>query len=172
MAKKIDICSGEYAAKWCLSDFYEESEQKLRAVLASGEDFDTGWWGCKKEIDYARICREGGALTVEVSCHMDDLYESEDLIYDALWEECRIKDELPDDIIASITDACIDAGLNDESSAEDALPQWATFEDICVCLERLTGEAVLENKAMYAELRAIVREHVAYMNGEKNGTEE
>lgn len=167
MAKEIDICYGMYAAKYCLSDFYEESEKKLRDAIASSEDFDTGWWGCKKEINYARICRENGAVTVEVACHMDDLYESDDLIYDALWEECRSEEELPDDILDSIRDAAIDSGLNDESSAEDFLPQDATYEDICECLDRLEGEAEAENTEMYNMLRAIVKDAVEYMKEEK-----
>ena len=102
--KEIDITYGEYAAKWGLTDLYPESEDKLRQALLSGEDFDTGWWGCKKEIRYCRITQEIGMITVEVSAHMDDLWESDDLIYDALWETTKQEDELPEEIIDSIRD--------------------------------------------------------------------
>ena len=167
MAKEIDICYGMYASKWGLTDFYEESEQKLKDALASGEDFDTGWFGCKKEIRYARICRENGAVNIEVSCHMDDLYESDDLIYDALWEECGTEDELPEEIIDSIRDAAYDSDLNDESGVEETLPQDASYEDICECLSRLENEAERENTEMYNILRDIVKAHVEYMKGEQ-----
>jgi len=90
--KEIDIAenTGEYASKWGISDFYEEAEQSLRDALASGEDFDTGWFGCKKEINCAQIVREGGEITVCVSAHMDDLWDSEDLIYDTMKEEVEL----------------------------------------------------------------------------------
>lgn len=165
--KEIDICYGMYASKWGLTDFYEESEQKLKDALASGEEFDTGWFGCKKEIRYARIMRDDEDITVEVSCHMDDLYESDDLIYDALWEECHTEEELPDDIIDSIRDAACDSNLNDESCVEETLPQDASYEDICECLSRLEDEAERENTEMYNILRAIVKAHVEYMKGEQ-----
>ena len=161
--KDIDICYGMYASKWGLTDFYEESEKKLKDALASGEDFDTGWWGCKKEIRYARICRENGAVTVEVSCHMDDLYESDDLIYDALWEECRTEEELPDAIIDSIRDAAIWDGIEDSTEMSDTLPHDASFDDIVAKIDRIEEWAEAKNKEMYGKLRAIVKAHVEYM---------
>ena len=36
--KKIELTSGEYAAKWSLTDFYEGAEALLRAAIESGED--------------------------------------------------------------------------------------------------------------------------------------
>lgn len=165
--KDIDICTGMYASQWCLTDFYEKSEQKLRDAIASGEEFDTGWWGCKKEIRYARIMRDDEDVTVEVSCHMDDLYDSEDLIYDALWDECRTEEELPDDIIASITDAAIDDGLNDGAEMSDTLPRDASFDDIVAKIDRLEEWCESKNTEMYNRLRAIVKAHYEYMKGEK-----
>ena len=162
----IDICSGEYASKWGLTDFYEESEQKLKDALTSGEDFDTGWFGCKKEINYARICRENDRVTVEVSAHMDDLWDGDALIYDALWEERHTEEELPDRIIDSIRDAAIDDGLDDHTDITDALPADATFEQIVELIGKLEVEAMDANAEMYNRLRGIVAVHYEYWKGE------
>ena len=165
--KDIDICYGYYASHWGLTDFYEESNAKLVNVLNSGEDFDTGWFGCKKEINYARICRDGDTLIVQVSAHMDDLWEEDDLIYDALWEECHTEEELPECILESIRDEAIDVGIDERSEAEETLPADASFEDILAVIERLEGEAMNSNTEMYKQLRAIVKAHYEYMKGEK-----
>ena len=165
--KTINICHGEYASKWSLTDFYEESEQRLRDAIESGEDFDTGWWGCKKEIRYARVCREDGHISIEVSCHMDDLFDGDDLIYDALWEETRTEEELPDDIIDSIRDAAIDDGIDDHTDIADALPAYASFDQVVGMIDRFEGYAEAENNSMYQRLCGIVAAHVEYMKGAK-----
>lgn len=162
--KEIDITYGAYAAKWGLTDMYPESEDKLRQALLSGEDFDTGWWGCKKEIRYCRISREEGTITVEVSTHMDDLWESEDLIYDALWETTRQEDELPEEIIDSIRDAAIFDGIDDHSDVEDTLPADASYEDVLSLIDRMENQAEECAESMYKTLCEIVKAHVEYMN--------
>lgn len=153
-----------------MTDFYPEAEQKLKDALASCEDFDTGWWGCKKEINYARVRREDGAIIVEVSAHMDDLYDycsSPDLIYDALWEECHTEEELPDDIIDSIIFAAINDGIDDHTDICDALDSDATFDDVCFMLARFEAYAMAENRSMYLRLRDIVAAHYEYLKGER-----
>lgn len=162
--KHIDICTGMYASQWCLTDFYEKSEQKLRDALASGEEFDTLWWGCKKEIHYARIMRDDEDITVEVSCHMDDLFDGDGLIYDALWEECHTEEELPDNIIDSIRDAAIDERIDDHTELSGSLPANATFDEVVAMIDRLEDDAEAENDSMYQRLRGVVAAYVAYMN--------
>lgn len=154
--RDIDICYGLYAAKWGLTDFYEESERKLRDALNSGEDFDTGWWGCRKEIRYARIVRKNGEICVSVSCHMDDLYEEDDLIYDALWEERHTEEELPDYLIDLIRDAAIDEGLEDCTEVSGNLPAGATIDHVAAMITLLEEAAERQNTEMYDRLRAIV----------------
>ena len=172
MAKEIDICYGMYASHWGLTDFYKESEQKLKDALASDEDFDTGWWGCKKEIRYARIVREDGKITVEVSCHMDDLFDEDggnpDLIYDALWEERHTEEELPDEIIDSILDEAMELQIDDSSSAKGTLPAYALLCDVVSLIEKLEVEAESKNTDMYTRLRGIVAEYYDYWKGEQN----
>lgn len=163
--KHIDITehTGYYASKWGISDFYEEVEADLREALASGEDFDTGWFGCKKEISYAQIIREEGEITISVTCGMDDLWEEEDLIYDALWEMTEIEKELPEEIIDSIREAACDEQIDDHTTLTETLPGSASYEDVVALLDKLEGEASNSNHEMYKELCEIVKGHVEYM---------
>lgn len=149
--KEIDISHGVYAAKWGLSDFYEDSEAKLREALASGEDFTTEW-GCKKEIRYATLTKEGDTISLLVSCHMDDLYEEDDLIYDALWARLRSEEELPEEIIDSIREVAADEWMHDYAEASAELPASATFEEICAKLEELETDAEKENDETFNHL--------------------
>lgn len=149
--KEIDISVGEYAAKWGISDFYEDSEELLREALESGEDFTTEW-GCKKEIRYATLTKEGETISLRVVCNMDDLYESDDLIYDALWSRLRVEERLPDELIDSIREAAADEWMNDSAEATAELPASSTFEEICAKLYELTDEAEKENDETFKEL--------------------
>lgn len=165
--KTIDIAehTGEYASKWGLTDFYPEAEADLRKALESGEDFETDWFGCKKEIRYAKITSEQEKITIEVSAHMDDLWEEDDLIYDALWEVSKIEDELPEEIIDSIRDAAI-YDIDDHTNLDVTLPRSATWDEIIKAIENLEYEAEANNHRMYLELCEIVKAHVEYMNTE------
>lgn len=62
---------GGDGAKWGPGDWYGDFHAELIRALKSGEDFDTGWYGVKKEIQSARIWREGRKLCVEVSVSND-----------------------------------------------------------------------------------------------------
>lgn len=155
--KNIDICDGDYAAKWGISDFYEDSEELLRNALASGEDFTTEW-GCKKEIRYGLLTKEGDKITLRVSCHMDDLYESDDLIYDALWARMKKEEELPDEIIDSIREVASEEWLRDYSEACAEIPASSTFEEICQKLDELTAEAEKENDETFNHLCDMVED--------------
>jgi SAM-dependent methyltransferase len=64
------------AAKWGVSDFYEDTREGLLRALQSGEAFDTGWYSVKKEIESGRVYREDGAphgmtITCEAACSDD-----------------------------------------------------------------------------------------------------
>lgn len=58
-------------AKWDVSDFYEEPKDAIVAALQSGEDFDTGWYGVKKEIQSGHVQRKGSEITCEASVSND-----------------------------------------------------------------------------------------------------
>ena len=160
----IDIAekSGEYASKCGLTDFYPEAEEILRGLLDSGEDFETDWFGCKKEIRYAKITRSKNETVIQVTAHMDDLYESDDLIYDALWEVTKTEDELPEEIIDSIREAAY-YDVDDHTEMFISLPRSAPFDEIVRAMEYLEYKVEANNHRMYLELCEIVKAHVQYM---------
>lgn len=172
--KTIDIAekSGEYASKWGLTDFYPEAEAELKKALESREDFETDWFGCKKEIRYAKITGTQEEITIEVSAHMDDLWESDDLIYDALWEVSKIEDELPEEIIDSIRDAAMWDNVDDHTELSVTLPATSTFDEIVEAMGKLENEAEENNHTMYLELCEIVKDHLEYMKSGLTETEE
>ena len=154
---KIDINCGEYASKWSLTDFYPKSEEKLRQALDSGEDFDTGWFYCKKEIRSGKYVREGDQFTTDVEAYMDDLYDSDDLIYDAQWEVFGIEEEIPENIIEAIKEDAVSAGINDGIWVRKTIPSSeATFDRVVYITNELEQEAESKNKEMYMMLCNIV----------------
>ena len=162
--KNIDLEKNhEYASKWGISDFYDDSEAILREALASEEDFTTGWFGCKKEIHYAEITREDGELKLTVSVHCDDLWESDDLIYDALWSACRIEKELPEEIIDSIRDEALWDNIDDHCDCWSTLPGDSIYDYVVDELDALERKAMEETDHMFKRLERIVEEHVTYM---------
>ena len=160
--KEIDISYGEYASQWGLTDFYQESYDKLVSAIASGEDFTTGWFGCKKEIRYGKYTKEDGEFRIEVDCCMDDLWESDELIYDALWSACKMEIELPDEVIDSIREGA--EFIDDHTKIESVLPYDATIEDVIAETDRLEGSCEMANEAMFDELCEMVKAHVEYFN--------
>ena len=148
------------ASRWCLSDFYQESLDKLTSAIESGEDFTTGWFGCKKEIHYGKYTKEDGEFRIEVDCHMDALWESDDLIYDALWCACKMEIELPDEVIKSIRDGA--EFLDDHTKLESVLPYDATIDDVIDETDKLEGRCISANEAMFDELCQMVKAHVEY----------
>ena len=163
--KHIDISSGDYACKWSLTDFYDDSEQKLRDALASGEDFDTGWFSCNKEPRSARYVRRNGWLSVEVSAAMSDLWEQDDLIYGALWSISRSEPELPEDVISLIRDTAIDLGLDDVSYESEMIPAPVSYTKLVEVTDRLEKEVESNNDRMFNQLREIVKEVLKYRTG-------
>lgn len=69
--KELDFSKRGDGSHRGLSDWYPENEKALEETFASGEDFTTGWYSSKHEIASARITRENGLFTVEVSVSDD-----------------------------------------------------------------------------------------------------
>ena len=99
-------------AHWGLTDWYPEKEAALRAAFESGEPFDTGWYGSKKEIASARIRMENGTLKIEVSVSDDDDTEGHGRVERAL--PCTM-----DDIAADIDKAWGAAIENQKDNWDD-----------------------------------------------------
>ena len=157
--KKIEF-DGEYVSKWGLTDWYPESEKILRDVIESGEDFETEWLGCKKEIRYAKYARDEEGFVINVQSHMDDLFTGDDLIYDALWASCHSEKVLPDDTIDRIRSECIEVGIDDNTEFCVTLPKDASWDEIMEMTKKLENEVEENNQDMFNRLCEIVKNHV------------
>lgn len=155
----VDISYGEYASKWGLTDLYDESKAKLEALLESGEDFETDWCGCKKEIRYAKYTRDGENFIVEVVCHMDDLQD--DLIYDAVWKVFGEEKALDNETMDEIYSAAYWGEISDSTHLSERInAEEATLEKVMEVTGKLEGEAEEENERMFDALCGIVEEIV------------
>ena len=158
--KTIDIAVGDYAARWGLADLYPESRKMLAEALSDSLEFSTEWFGCKKEINYAKVERRNGAVYVSVCCCMDDLFDSDDLIYDAMYTEFRSTEQLPDDVIEGIRDWAVWSGVDDHTEAVRQVSVDASIDEVISCIGDLESLAEKNNQEMFAELCEYVRARV------------
>lgn len=69
---RFEAYSGD-GDSWGTFEFYDAFRDLLLEAISSGEPFDTGWKGLKKEIASFRIVRHAsGKFSVMVSCSDDD----------------------------------------------------------------------------------------------------
>lgn len=148
--------SGEYVSKWWLTDFYPEYEEILRNAIESGEDFDTGWVGCKKEIRYMRLSRENGKLSIEVSEHTDDMWDEDDLIYDAVWKVTGSEDEIPEDKLDAIRDVAIYSDVDDHADVSAEYSNPLTFDEVVEIIDEMESDVSDATSRMFEELCDIV----------------
>lgn len=73
--KTLDAFQHGDGAHCGLSDWYEEGEAQLAAVLANHAPFDTGWYSSKKEIASARIWSEDG-IKIKVEASVSDDFDT------------------------------------------------------------------------------------------------
>ena len=78
--KLLDAFQHGDGAHCGLSDWYEDGEAQLTAVLAEHIPFDTGWYSSKKEIASARIWSEDG-IKIKVEVSVSDDFDTEGLGY-------------------------------------------------------------------------------------------
>ena len=148
---------GGEAAKWGVADLYDEEYEKLRKAIESGEDFETDWYGCTKESNFAKVSREVGIIRIEVCASMDSLWDDTDLIYDALWEALTVDEELSDDAIDRIRDEAEKEDITDEVNVEGACEADASFDDVLDKLNDLEARAEEGIDMMYGKLCDIVK---------------
>lgn len=162
---EYDITPGFDCSHWGLTDLYPECEENLKKLLQSGLDFVTGWCSCKKEIVSARYSRIDGVIGVEVCESIDDLWESDDLITDAMWDVSK-GEEIPEDVydnfVGFIRDICIDAGVDDHADARVELPADATYEDVMDAADRAWEITETRLNEYYKRLKGIVQDALSY----------
>lgn len=112
---------------WGVGDFYDGNEEELKFAIESGEPFDTGWHGFKKELQNMRIVRDENGIEVSVSEYMDEAFEQTDLFCDFL--ENDEFDLLTDEKLEEIRDYLCWGDFVEET--EDSITlQNPTFEDV------------------------------------------
>jgi len=100
-------------AKWSVSDFYEDFESELIRALSSGLDFDTGFYGVKKEIESGRIERRGDTIFVTVSV-------SDDFDCEGVGEVSFPAIDLTVDAVKAALDEALDAARENQRDNEVA----------------------------------------------------
>lgn len=158
--KKLFEDTGCHAAKWDLTDFYEDEEKELMEAIYSGEDFTTGWYSCSKEIRSGEITRMNGKVFITVSAAMDDLYDDGELIGDALYELGKDLD-LPDDFYNRVQDRALDCDISDHVEESDELPGDSSYEDIMSAILLLEHEAETSLDCAFEKLCEIIKELIA-----------
>jgi len=115
---------GHYGITNSEDAFYPNVLEMITEELLSGNDFDTGWHGFKKELESMRIEACGDTITVCVHCYCDDMP-------DELISDCDNYELLTDKQIDEIMDYyCNDNYYNTEYTESETLPRTATLEEI------------------------------------------
>ena len=157
--ESYDLDCGAYGSHWDLTDLYTKSAANLKKLLASGENF-RATWGCKKELLSATILRVDNKLQITVSAWMDELWESDGLIYDAYWEATGREEMIPDNVIDEIRDMAYEVGCDDHANATwkgEVLPYDAIMDTI----SHLSFDATEECDKWYRALVKIVSERAS-----------
>jgi hypothetical protein len=163
--------SGRYAAHWGITDLYPSHRAALKEALQSHERFDTGEFGAKKEIEFARVRRiaPSGELTVAVRGESDDGIAAADT---AFWgaaggnEFCGSGEDALQKL--GLNEADIEAefeslaqaaeiGETHEATRESTLSATATLEQVLETLESLTHDASQELKARFDAMQELAR---------------
>ena len=75
---------------------------------------------------------------------MEDLWDSDDLTYDALWTAYSIEEGLPDSVIDSIREG-MEFEIDDHTDITVELPASATFEEVMKAAGKAKTEAERHN---------------------------
>lgn len=139
------------ACKWGLTDLYESDETILRKAIESGERFDTGWVGCKKEIRSMRIRRDD-EITVECHEEMDSALEQWDLFTDFLTDEELEKLETGYEAdIEQVRGMLMWGEFVEEITYNDTLPTDATYEEVMEKVAKLEQDCENRLKESFHE---------------------
>ena len=153
--KSWDICEGGYyGSNYGLTDLYPKCEENLRTLMESGEDFRTAW-DCKKELLSALVMRIDGKLRVTVSAWTDDLWESDDLIYDAIDEATGREECVTFETLSVIRALASEAGIDDHTEVSQTVPD--SYDALMCAIPFLADEAEKECDRWFKELVDIIK---------------
>ena len=159
---------GVYCSHWGLVDLYPQCEKNLRELLDLGKDFRTKWCGSKKELLSARYSRIGSTFLVEVEAWMDDLWDGDALIYDAIYDVLHDEEKYPmplsaqerlravendgdDEFIDGLRD--MSYGIEDDVVVEKSFPAVdAHYDTIMDVVSKLEDEADDVLKKYYEQI--------------------
>ena len=113
---------------WGIGDFYNGNEEELRKAIESGEPFDTGWHGYKKELQSMRVIRDENGIEVSVYAYMDEALEQTELFDDFL--EYDEWDLLTDEKLEEIRDYLCWGDFVEETEDSFTFPNGATFDEV------------------------------------------
>ena len=171
---------GVYCSHWGLVDLYPQCEKNLRELLDLGKDFRTNWCGSKKELLSARYSRIGSSFWVEVEAWMDDLWDGDGLIYDAIYDVLHNEEKYPlplfaqeklhtvenegdDEFMDEVRDSACEVNIDDKVRVSHSFPavdaHYDTIMDIVSKLEDEADDILKEN---YETLCGIVAYWAAF----------
>lgn len=134
---------------WGVGDMRNGGDD-LRKAIESGEPFDSGWHGWKKELQSMRVQRvDSGEISVECYQEMDSALEQRDLFYDFLTgdEAERLDDEMVEEIRALL----FEGDFVEEVSYDEDLPADATYEQVIETAKELMQDCDDTLKEAYHE---------------------
>ena len=165
------LLAGRYAAHWGITDLYPAHRQALQAALDSRERFDTGEFGAKKEIEFARLRRSVpyGEVELSVRCESDDGIACADTAFwsaaggneacasgeDALGKLGLDESEIEEEFRALAEASLI--GETNEVRKGTSLPGTVSLDEVLKSLESLTEEASQELEARFESMKELAR---------------
>ena len=163
------ITDGCYASNWGATDLYEDAEKNLRELLTKKGEFRTSWCGSKKELQSFRLIFDDEKIMVQVTVWMDELYEDNGVIMDALWDIEGNEDELDDEDIEHIRDICWDGEVRDEVDDWVHVKRDITYEELMDCISEMIDRSEDFLTGEYERVKSIVSyylEHEKESKGE------
>lgn len=153
-----DVC------KYDVTDLKEDAAEKLKELLASGEDFDTGFGASTKEIQSVRFFARDDTITVSVHAEMDDIPE---LFLDAVPNELAEKlgenflDEIESEYEVGLG---MDCAIVSEATVEESLSRNASYEEVMNAVSRALHDAEEELDSNYGAAKGVVKEYLIEHN--------
>lgn len=149
-----DVC------RYDVTTLNNDAEEKLRELLDSGKDFDTGWGSSTKELEGVRFYARGDEITVSVSMEMDEMPE---LIGDATPDDIELNEKEVD----AIQDMCDElyGGVISETVADRTIPRASAYEEVIEAVREAREEADEYLNEQYEKCKSCVNSFLENREG-------